>query len=433
MEIKNIKIENFKNLESVDILTNHKINLIVGKNNTGKTSLIQALYITFLTKEFISFYKKEYNLSSLSSLINYSSNKSLIEIKTNMEKPKDKICLKISRPNFNDFILYMQKQVDHFLQIDKKALPELLGKQKLQNNQELGKLFTSENNDLQILIGEFINEKKNEIENSIRNDIIIAEEYNPSEETTKLISEIHWKLVGKIIEKIGEIGKNDAVTYKLRLSYLPLLDSREHSVITNILHRKLNRPQLNNDLLYINAGYINLRQFSNQSETTAIEIQDIIKTLNILPDLERFTFRNLVFKKNGIREEIPLEIMGEGFKVFVYIISMILSYKNRRIKPVILIEEPEIHMHPGYINEFVTYLINFSNHNNTQFFITTHSEDLINGFLNEDLEIEIKNKLKKEFAIIRLTDIKGENLVETMNYDNSLDNVNNLYLDLRGI
>ena len=68
MEIKNIKIDNFKNLESIDIITNHKINLIVGKNNSGKTSLIQALYITFLTKEFISFYKKEYNLSSLSSL-----------------------------------------------------------------------------------------------------------------------------------------------------------------------------------------------------------------------------------------------------------------------------------------------------------------------------------------------------------------------------
>ena len=429
MEIKNIKIDNFKNLESIDIITNHNINLIVGKNNTGKTSLIQALYITFLTKEFISFYKKEYNLSSLSSLINYSSNKSLIEIKTNMEKPKDKIYLEISRPKFKDFILYMQAQIDHFLEIDGKTFSNLPDKPKSKKTQDFSRLFTSENNEIKSLVEEIINEKKIEIANNIKYDVIIAGKYSPSEETTKLLSEIHRQVFKKITEKIGKTIPKEYESYLSIWQF-----EREFGIIIDHMAApESNKAQMNGGLLYINAGHINLEQFYKQSETTAIEIQGIIKTLNILPDLERFTFRNLVFKKDGVRKEIPLEIMGEGFKVLIYIISMILSFKNRKIKPVILIEEPEIHMHPGYINEFVNYLIDFSINNNIQFFITTHSEDLINSFLNEDLEVEIKKKLKDEFAIIRLTDINGENLVETMNYENSLDNINNLYLDLRGI
>ena len=65
MKIKEFKIKYFKNLESIDISTDSKINLIVGKNNVGKTSLIQSLYIAFSTHDFLEYYKTEYHLDSL--------------------------------------------------------------------------------------------------------------------------------------------------------------------------------------------------------------------------------------------------------------------------------------------------------------------------------------------------------------------------------
>ena len=112
---------------------------------------------------------------------------------------------------------------------------------------------------------------------------------------------------------------------------------------------------------------------------------------------------------------------------------MLLQYTKSEIKPVILIEEPEVHMHPGYIIEFVRYLINFSINNDIQFFITTHSEDLINNFLSAEINEKLQNTLKKELKIIRLTNANGENIVDTMNYEDAFENINTLYLDLRGI
>ena len=125
--------------------------------------------------------------------------------------------------------------------------------------------------------------------------------------------------------------------------------------------------------------------------------------------------------------------MGDGFKGFIYIISRLLECTKSKIKPVILIEEPEVHMHPGYIVEFMRYLINFSINNDIQFFITTQSEDLINSFLSEEIDKKLQNTLKKELKIIRLTSAEGKNIVDTLNYKDALENINTLYLDIRGI
>ena len=45
MKIENIKIKNFKNLKSININNIGDINIIVGRNNTGKTSLLQAIML----------------------------------------------------------------------------------------------------------------------------------------------------------------------------------------------------------------------------------------------------------------------------------------------------------------------------------------------------------------------------------------------------
>ena len=430
MEIKNIKIKNFKSIESLNIKTNRKINLIVGKNNTGKTTIIQSIYLAFSPKEFVKYYRNEYNLSSLGNLINYSADKSIIEIQTNRIKSKKTIRLEISRTKIEDSIVFIKDQVEDSIKKDKQKIVELDHKLLSKYSKDFTRLFEVKINEIKVLIEQLITERKDEIINSIKDDIIIDREYYPSLETKKLIFDIGRQLYEKIMERTEKVTIKSDLNEMLDILHFP---TSLNLNFYNFPELSLHKNKIYNGLLYINAGKINLRQFYNQSETTAMEIQDIIKKTNMLPGLERFTFRNIVFKKDGIREEIPLEVMGDGFKVLIYIISMILTYKDKKIKPVILVEEPEIHMHPGYINEFIKYLIDFSNNNNMQFFITTHSEDLINSFLREDLDDESKNKLKKEFQIIRLTNINNENLVETIDYDGAFDSINTLYLDLRGI
>ena len=175
MEITNFKIKHFKNLESIDISTNSKINLIVGKNNVGKTSLIQSLYIAFSTQEFLEYYKSEYHLNSLSSLITYSKNKSTINIKTSKKKPNDEIQIELVRPKIKDTILYIQEETETIFQ-NNSTDPYLvkLNKQIKDTSGDIKKIFESFNmNKIKILIKELIDSNKNKIENNMKNDVII--------------------------------------------------------------------------------------------------------------------------------------------------------------------------------------------------------------------------------------------------------------------
>jgi predicted ATPase len=434
MKIKEFKIKYFKNLESIDISTDSKINLIVGKNNVGKTSLIQSLYIAFSTHDFLEYYKTEYHLDSLSSLITYSKNKSTINIKTTRRKPNNEIQIELLRPTIKDTILFIQEETEaNFHNNSNEPYLVNLNKRIKETSGDIGKIFESSNMDkIKILIEELIDSNKSKIENNMKNDVIINGKYYPSNGTLDTILDFQRSIFQKYIENVKKESNKryseDAIN-NLLISSRIRLKFGSRLLRSNIRHKS---PE-GNGILYINTNTLDLRQFSNGSESVAIEIQEIIKNEDLLTDLERFTFRNLVFNRDGVRQEIPLELMGDGFKVFIYIVSMLLQYTKSEIKPVILIEEPEVHMHPGYIIEFVRYLINFSINNDIQFFITTHSEDLINNFLSAEINEKLQNTLKKELKIIRLTNANGENIVDTMNYEDAFENINTLYLDLRGI
>lgn len=52
MTIDSIKMQNFRNYESVQLKFAPKINIIYGKNGSGKTNIVEALYVLGMTKSF---------------------------------------------------------------------------------------------------------------------------------------------------------------------------------------------------------------------------------------------------------------------------------------------------------------------------------------------------------------------------------------------
>ena len=52
MKIDNISLVNFRNYEKLDISFGNELNIFYGKNGSGKTNLIEAIYILALTKSF---------------------------------------------------------------------------------------------------------------------------------------------------------------------------------------------------------------------------------------------------------------------------------------------------------------------------------------------------------------------------------------------
>ena len=52
MQIRNLKLLNFRNYESLNLDFYHGKNIIYGKNGMGKTNLVEAIYVLSLTKSF---------------------------------------------------------------------------------------------------------------------------------------------------------------------------------------------------------------------------------------------------------------------------------------------------------------------------------------------------------------------------------------------
>lgn len=59
MSISSIKVKNFRNYKNVDITFDEKLNIILGENGQGKTSILEALYINSFGKSFRASHDKE--------------------------------------------------------------------------------------------------------------------------------------------------------------------------------------------------------------------------------------------------------------------------------------------------------------------------------------------------------------------------------------
>jgi len=168
-----------------------------------------------------------------------------------------------------------------------------------------------------------------------------------------------------------------------------------------------------------------------QSEEKSIKahiVQEWLLGHRVIRGLERFDFDGLVFRGEEGLYTVPLEHMGDGFKALVALVATLNP------GDIVLLEEPELHMHPGYIRELLEYLVSFSMDTHTQFFIVTHSRDVVE-YLLDDQTLSEKNTgfLKKEFNLTRLTSVNTQTLSETYNYEEAQSALNGLLLDLRGI
>ena len=80
MRIVNLKLLNFRNYNHLTLSFSPNINVIYGKNGSGKTNLIEAIYVLGLTKSFRSstdkvLVMKDKNLTKISGVVFDNINK----------------------------------------------------------------------------------------------------------------------------------------------------------------------------------------------------------------------------------------------------------------------------------------------------------------------------------------------------------------------
>ncbi|PSP74869.1 hypothetical protein BRC81_16970 [Halobacteriales archaeon QS_1_68_20] len=161
-----------------------------------------------------------------------------------------------------------------------------------------------------------------------------------------------------------------------------------------------------------------------------VEIRDYLNEHEITPEpgvtVEDFDFDVIVFEEDGERFQVPYDFMGDGFKTIVGILWQFVGEDD--VSDVVLMEEPENHMHPGYVGELVPFLVDVAREEDVQLFVTTHNVDFISEFFGEFSDDE-QEFLESEFRLIQMT----ETVAKTFDYADAKEQVEDLHLDLRGI
>ncbi len=324
MKVESLHISNFRLFKQLDIKGLKRINLIVGKNNSGKSALLEAIQI-YLTNA---------NPLILFDLIRFRQE-------------------------------YWDAQTSPEIEVDNaSALKHLFYGHKLPDADENGFIIgplEQEETQLHITIAALLNER---IDDKIVMRIVSIDDLDDT------VSDYELVLIDKnkqnIIVKLNEDFK------KIHLRY----QTNENSTSVQLV------PVQVSDNLKIASLWDGIALTVSETEVIT-GLQLLEPNINGLTFVEtkrpfRYDRRIPIVKCSGIDEPLPLKSMGDGINRLLHIILALVNAKDG----VLLIDEFENGLHWSVQPKVWEIVFNLAEKLNVQVFATTHSRDCVASFGN---------------------------------------------------
>jgi predicted ATP-dependent endonuclease of OLD family len=163
---------------------------------------------------------------------------------------------------------------------------------------------------------------------------------------------------------------------------------------------------------------------------------------NVFEDMEmQISFKTLdkdkkIYFENSLGEQIEIDTLSTGEKELLS--KVFYLYLANIQDSLILIDEPEISLHPSWQNRVVNIYKNFAKKNNCQIIIATHSPHIVASTSNESLRILAKednkivahnlNAYGMQIAKV-LTQIMGVQELRPLDVQKKYDRVKNMILN----
>ena len=208
----------------------------------------------------------------------------------------------------------------------------------------------------------------------------------------------------KPFEGIGEPGSTsfssshfDAESLKFNNTQI---DLRNRGTRTTINVGLLLNKAATNDIWKIfkdNKGkFITLQQ-------TLDEINKIIDPIRIEFDYELAENGFLQFHMNNTKtgKTYPLQFASSGEKQIIGLVSILLNWLQQPLKKILVLDEPDVHLHPEYVTRFAHFINSiFHSQNDFSCLIATHSPEFIAE--NADAVYQIASDSKSIFKVENL-------------------------------
>lgn len=328
--INELYINNYRNLKELNIPSLNRVNLITGKNNTGKSSLLEAIaiYTSNGDIDVINQFLEDRGENYKSANDNISDN-----TQTNIKSLSSLFYNRVAGFDIKDYITIAANV-----------------------SGDLYEVLSSQN-----VVLKFIK---------------YADEINKDEE-------------GNIIKRRRTIANSNAEKEDYKIGFKINSFKNKHFIpLEKIRLSKHFKAESNNNMQMVKTRNIDKQANSYLFDKIALTEKEkyVIKALQIIePATERIAFveeslrsRKAVIKLSNSNAILPLQSMGDGIN---RILSIILSLVNSE-NGYLLIDEFENGLHYSVQEKLWKIIFSISKELNIQVFATTHSNDSISTFQN---------------------------------------------------
>ncbi|MGK7883161.1 MAG: ATP/GTP-binding protein [Crocosphaera sp.] len=368
--IRDLNIKNYRCFEDFSVDGLAQVNLIVGDNNSGKTSLLEAIYLLLDKAYFSQFHKQKTALIDLLE----SRKEFLYEIK---EKTN----------NANLIKRYLIQHFFHKYNIKKNI--EISSNTNISRKMNI--IYESDRRFLQGMYEELFDPNIDAFRVNHYLQRVTAEQKSET---------------GKIFYVIDQ--KGDDTYQNLEDMYVTIGTLTE----TVIMYTP--------ESIFIPINYDCLDNIEKHWDLIQLTPKEdkVIKALQIInPDIERIGFtvsqytKQIRLKIKGEDQPIPLSSMGQGMNRILGLITTAVILENG----VLLIDEIETGLHYKAQTDMWRLLIKTAQELNVQIFATTHSWDCICAYQEALEDIEDKSmaklfRLDSKYGKLRAVEYKADEI-----------------------
>jgi putative ATP-dependent endonuclease of the OLD family len=366
MQLKDIYIKNFRLLEEIKINIEEDITLIVGKNNTGKTSLFEVINIFFSEKNNFSFHdfsEKTYpqfeeSLKIFELIQNETDDEKRDELETRLisSLPKILLDIQIEYDKVKDSLTNLSEFISDLDDAKNTATIRLLYQSK--DSIRLFNSFSVREEKEQKLI-EWLNENITSYYDikCYGGDNLIEENYK-----RKVLSVLYFEAI-QASRKLDDTKSDKNKTLAVGFSdYYRETNKDNNDDVINL------EKQLKETSTILNEKYEKiLKELLEKLKLFGIEphltIPEIVLQAGFDPENILKNNIKYFYKQDNIT--LPENFNGLGYSNLIYLVLKVVSFieKFKKAAPLnksetltILIEEPEAHLHPQMQQVFISQI-----------------------------------------------------------------------------